>query len=94
MAGMEISDARKLKGLQEENRKLRKLLAESTVDISTLKEMLGKTSNRARARGDSGRLHGAVHHGDANAIIIFHYNLGESSNCDHRPSVNMRLHDQ
>jgi putative transposase len=40
--GMEISDARKLKGLQEENRKLKKLLAESMIDISTLKEMLGK----------------------------------------------------
>jgi putative transposase len=40
--GMEISDARKLKGLEEENRKLKKLLAESMLDVSTLKEMLGK----------------------------------------------------
>ena len=40
--GMEISDARKLKGLEEENRKLKKLLAESMLDASTLKEMLGK----------------------------------------------------
>jgi putative transposase len=40
--GMEISDARKLKGLAEENRKLKKLLAESMLDVSTLKEMLGK----------------------------------------------------
>jgi putative transposase len=39
---MEISDARKLKGLEEENRKLKKLLAESILDVSTLKEMLGK----------------------------------------------------
>jgi putative transposase len=39
---MEISDARKLKALEEENRKLRKLLAETMVDASTLKEMLGK----------------------------------------------------
>jgi len=42
VAGMEISDARKLKGLEEENRKLKKLLAESMLDVSTLKEMLGK----------------------------------------------------
>jgi putative transposase len=41
-SGMEISDARKLKGLEEENRKLKKLLAESMLDVSTLKEMLGK----------------------------------------------------
>jgi hypothetical protein len=36
--GMEISDPRKLKGLEEENRKLKKLLAESMLDVSTLKE--------------------------------------------------------
>ena len=40
--GMEVSDARKLKGLEEENRKLKKLLAESVLDVATLKEMLGK----------------------------------------------------
>jgi putative transposase len=40
--GMEISDARKLKGLEDENRKLKKLLAESMVDNATLKEMLTK----------------------------------------------------
>ena len=40
--GMEISDARKLKALQEENRKLKKLLAESILDADTLREMLGK----------------------------------------------------
>jgi putative transposase len=40
--GMEASDARKLKALEEENRKLKKLLAESMLDVSTLREMLGK----------------------------------------------------
>jgi putative transposase len=40
--GMEVSDARKLKALEEENRKLKKLLAEQMLDNSTLKEMLGK----------------------------------------------------
>ena len=39
---MEISDARKLKALEDENRRLKKLLAESMLDASTLKEMLGK----------------------------------------------------
>jgi putative transposase len=43
--GMEVSDARKLKGLEEENRKLKKLLAESMLDVATLREMLGKTSD-------------------------------------------------
>jgi len=40
--GMEVSDARRLKALEEENRRLKKLLAESMLDAATLKEMLGK----------------------------------------------------
>ena len=41
--GMDISDARRLKGLEEEeNAKLKRLLAESMLDVSTLKEMLAK----------------------------------------------------
>jgi putative transposase len=40
--GMEVSDARRLRALEEENRKLKKLLAETMLDASTLKEMLGK----------------------------------------------------
>jgi putative transposase len=40
--GMEVSDARKLKALEDENRRLKKLLAESMLDAATLKEMLGK----------------------------------------------------
>ena len=40
--GMEVSDARKLKSLEDENRKLKKLLAELMLDQATLREMLGK----------------------------------------------------
>ena len=40
--GMEVSDARRLKALEEENRRLKKLLAESILDVSTLREALGK----------------------------------------------------
>ena len=39
---MEVSDAQKLKLLEAENAKLKKLFAESVMDVSTLKEMLGK----------------------------------------------------
>jgi len=39
---MEVSDAKRLKGLEEENAKLKKLLAESMLDVSTLREMLAK----------------------------------------------------
>ena len=40
--GMEVSDAKKLKSLEDENRRLKKLLAEQMLDNSTLKEMLTK----------------------------------------------------
>ncbi len=40
--GMEVSDARRLKSLEDENRRLKKLLAESMLDVATLKEALGK----------------------------------------------------
>ena len=40
--GMEVSDAKKLKALEAENTKLKKLLAEQMMDVWTLKEMLGK----------------------------------------------------
>lgn len=39
---MEVSDARRLKTLESENAKLKKMLAEQMVDVATLKEMLGK----------------------------------------------------
>jgi len=40
--GMDVSDAKRLKALEAENQKLKKLLAEQMLDVSTLKEMLGK----------------------------------------------------
>ncbi|AMB47702.1 transposase IS3 [Methylobacterium sp. AMS5] len=39
---MEVSDARRLKTLDEENRKLKKLLAEAMLDVATLREGLRK----------------------------------------------------
>jgi putative transposase len=40
--GMEVSEARKLKGLEDENRKLKKLLAEAMLDNAMLKELNSK----------------------------------------------------
>ena len=40
--GMEVSDTRRLKTLETENAKLKKMLAEQMMDVATLKEMLGK----------------------------------------------------
>ncbi len=40
--GMEVSEARRLKALEAENAKLKKMLAEQMLDVATLKEMLSK----------------------------------------------------
>lgn len=40
--GLEVSEAKRLRALEEENRKLKKLLAEQVMDNATLKEMLAK----------------------------------------------------
>jgi putative transposase len=39
---MDVSDAKRLRALQDENAKLKKLLAESMLDVATLRELLGK----------------------------------------------------
>jgi len=37
--GMEVSDARRLKGLEDENRRLKRLVADQALDIQILKEI-------------------------------------------------------
>jgi putative transposase len=41
--GMTVSEAARLRTLEDENRRLKKLLAESMLDVSALKDLLGKT---------------------------------------------------
>jgi putative transposase len=40
--GLEVSEAKRLRALEDENRRLKTLLAESVMDNATLKEMLTK----------------------------------------------------
>jgi putative transposase len=40
--GMEVSEARRLKALEEENQKLKRLVAEQALDILVLKDVLQK----------------------------------------------------
>ena len=42
--GLEISEARRLKSLEDENRRLKKLLAEAMLDNAALKDLLGKNA--------------------------------------------------
>lgn len=40
--GMDVSEAKRLKALEDENRRLKKLLAESMLDNAALKDLLSK----------------------------------------------------
>lgn len=40
--GMDVSEAKRLRALEDENRKLKKLLAEAMLDQAALKELLAK----------------------------------------------------
>lgn len=44
--GMEVSDARRLRQLEDENGKLKRLLADRMLDNVILKELLGKARRR------------------------------------------------
>ncbi|GAA0541523.1 hypothetical protein FHS83_000151 [Rhizomicrobium palustre] len=57
---MDVSDAKKLKALEEENRKLKTLLAETMLDVAMLKDLNSKNvwparpcKGRGSANGDS-----------------------------------------
>jgi putative transposase len=54
--GMEMSEAKRLKALEDENAKLKKLLAEQMLDAAPLRELLsknGRTCRQARRSGAS-----------------------------------------
>jgi putative transposase len=56
--GMTVSEAARLRTLEDENRRLKKLLAESMLYVSALKDLLGKTDSVCRALHCSGEADG------------------------------------
>jgi putative transposase len=52
--GLEVSDARKLKALEDENAKLKKLLAEAMLDNAILKDVAAKNGDARREAGGGG----------------------------------------
>lgn len=48
---MDVSEARRLKALEDENSRLKRMLADAMLDNSALKDLLGKNGE---ARGASG----------------------------------------
>ena len=49
--GMDVSEARRLKALEDENARLKKLLADSMLDNAALKDLLGKKWKRPPPSG-------------------------------------------
>ena len=50
--GLEVSEAKRLKGLESENARLKKLLADAMLDNAALKDLLAKNGDvRCQARG-------------------------------------------
>ena len=52
--GLEVSEARRLKALELENAKLKRMLADAMLDNVALKDLLGKNGDARRASGGCG----------------------------------------
>lgn len=68
--GMDVSDPRRLKTLEDENARLKKLLADQMLEASALKELLSK-NGRARRQTRSGRA-SEVRHEPVGAAGLFY----------------------
>jgi putative transposase len=58
--GLEVSEARRLKTLEDENRRLKKLLAEAVLDVAALKDLLAKTELACSAASGGTPAHGGA----------------------------------
>src|ERR1700720_2438768 len=52
--GLEISEMRRLRQLEEENRRLKSIVADQALDIRALKDVLAKNGNGPRGSGGGG----------------------------------------
>jgi putative transposase len=58
-AGLEVSDVKKLRQLEDENRRLKQIVAEQALDFQALKAVTAKTS-RAQGKPDGGHVPGGT----------------------------------
>jgi hypothetical protein len=72
--GMEVSEAKRLKQLEDENAKLKKLLADQMLDAAAMRELLSK-NGRARRQARSRRAPSG-RHGPVGASDLFHRRCG------------------
>jgi len=60
--GLDVSEARRLKSLEDDNRRLKKLLAEAMLDNAGLRNLLKKTGDACGAAGGRRAAHRSVSH--------------------------------
>ena len=60
--GLDVSDSKRLRGLEAENAKLKRFLAEAMLDTVALKDLLGKSGDACRTTGCCGALAGDLRH--------------------------------
>ena len=53
--GLDVSEARRLKSLEDENARLKRLLADAMLDNAVLKDIASKNGERRREEGRCGR---------------------------------------
>ena len=80
---MDVSEAKRLKALEEENAKLKKLLADQMLEAAALRELLGKkmvgSRRQARSRSAPSGRHGPVGASGRHIVVIDHKR--RNSNC-------------
>ena len=74
--GMDVSQARKLKVLEEENGRLKRLLADPMLDNAVMTEVAGKTGDARRSAEGCRACSAAVRHQRASGV----YHLRDRSN--------------
>ena len=52
--GLEVSEAKRLRALEDENGRLKRMLADAMLDNAALKDLLGKSGEARRATGGCG----------------------------------------
>ena len=52
--GLSVSDAKRLRSLEDENGRLKRMLADAMLDNAALKDLLGKSGEARRATGGGG----------------------------------------
>jgi putative transposase len=52
--GLDVSDAKRLRSLEDENGRLKRMLADAMLDNAALKDLLGKSGDARRATGGGG----------------------------------------